>query len=58
MNRKVGSKTMFYVKERPAEQKRCEAFCPAMPFCSQGQALIAASDPVNSLKNARAALSA
>lgn len=50
MSRKPGSKTEFFLQERPAEQKRCEAYCAAYAFCTQGQALIAATDPVNSLK--------
>lgn len=61
MNRKPGSKTIYYIEERPAEQKRCEAYCAAMPFCQQGKALLEATDPMNGIRNkqnARAALSA
>lgn len=33
-----GSK--YTIEERPAEQKRCQDYCPALPFCEQGQRLI------------------
>jgi hypothetical protein len=28
------------IQQRPAEQRRCEDYCPALPFCTQGQQLI------------------
>jgi hypothetical protein len=30
----------YQIQERPAEQKRCADYCPALPFCTQGQHLI------------------
>jgi hypothetical protein len=32
------------IQYRPAEQRRCQDYCPALPFCSQGQALIKQSE--------------
>jgi hypothetical protein len=30
----------YEIQKRPAEQKRCADYCPALPFCEQGQQLI------------------
>jgi hypothetical protein len=34
----------FEIRERPAEQRRCEDYCSALPFCEQGQRLINATE--------------
>jgi hypothetical protein len=36
--------TKYRVIERPAEQKRCQDYCAALPFCEQGQRLIKATE--------------
>jgi hypothetical protein len=30
----------YEIQCRPAEQRRCQDYCPALPFCQQGQGLI------------------
>jgi hypothetical protein len=30
----------YSITERPAEQRRCQDYCPALPFCEQGQGLL------------------
>lgn len=30
----------YEIQKRPAEQKRCEDYCPALPLCTQGQLLL------------------
>lgn len=30
----------YSIVERPAEQRRCQDYCPALPFCEQGQRLL------------------
>jgi hypothetical protein len=30
----------YAITERPAEQRRCQDYCPALPFCEQGQGLL------------------
>lgn len=32
----------FSITERPADNRRCEDYCPALPFCEQGQKLVQA----------------
>lgn len=32
--------TIYTISERPAEQRRCQDYCPALPFCEQGQGLL------------------
>jgi hypothetical protein len=44
----------FEIRQRPAEQVRCESYCPVLKFCSQGQKLLAATDPVSGLGALRA----
>lgn len=34
----------FEIQTRPAEQKRCADFCSALPFCTQGQRLVKATE--------------
>jgi hypothetical protein len=34
----------YEIQHRPAEQRRCEDYCPALPFCTQGQELIKQSE--------------
>ena len=34
------SGTSYSITERPAEQRRCQDYCPALPFCEQGQGLL------------------
>jgi hypothetical protein len=38
------AKANYTVSERPPEQKRCQDYCAALPFCEQGQALIKATE--------------
>ena len=33
----------YEIEERPAEQKRCADYCAALPFCTQGQQLVKAT---------------
>lgn len=49
-----GKRATYFVHERPAEQRRCESYCAAYPFCNQGQTLTAKNDPVAGLRNASA----
>lgn len=39
----------YSIEERPGENVRCASYCAALPFCSQGQALVAAEPNVEEL---------
>lgn len=42
----------YRIEERPAEQKRCQDYCAAMPFCTQGQRLIKETESFHAKHNA------
>ena len=37
-------KAQYEIRQRPAEQKRCADYCAAFQFCTQGQALVKATN--------------
>lgn len=39
------------LRERPAEQKRCQDYCAALPYCTFGQKLIKATEDFNSAQH-------
>lgn len=39
-------KAEYEIQERPAQQIRCTDYCPAMPFCDQGKALLKAAEDI------------